>query len=212
MPAPELTQARAIILAKDIRDMELANAGGVAQPTARKWISGVSKPGGAATRTRIAKKFPELKPHFWDLLVALPPGFGEHNDAPEHAGAFAFEDGDGPEDGIQLAPYVPEDCDLMAPGAARSMVIAQITRLRADMILLRAARADASTVGKAESEIRRAALDLAKLAGELSPNEHARIVKSAQWRQIRDAMLDALDNYPDALAAVLDALAAVDAS
>lgn len=104
------------------------------------------------------------------------------------------------------AQYEPSDVDLDAPGAARSLVVAQLRRLQADTARLRAMTASDDAIRKAEEAERKASLDLAKLAGELNPTEEARLVKSLKWYALREAILKALEPWPDAITAVRDAL------
>lgn len=105
------------------------------------------------------------------------------------------------------ALYEPSDVDLEAPGAARALVVAQLKRLQDDTARLRQTRSSDAEIRKAEEAELKAAERLAKLAGELNPTEEQRLVKSVKWYAIREAVLKALEPFPDALRAVRDALA-----
>jgi hypothetical protein len=86
--------------------------------------------------------------------------------------------------------------------------VAQIHRLRIAREEARAIGADVSTVLKIEAAETKAAGDLAKLSGELSPLDENRLTRTAKFAALVDALARALRPYPEARAAVAAALAA----
>jgi transcriptional regulator with XRE-family HTH domain len=201
---------------------QIGDVAGVSKPAAAEWLSGKSKPSGERLERLVAAGFvtdagaferlpgaprpapTPAPPAPADLVADLRPAVPAWTAGVEQLKPPPLPPrAAGPE---APAPYEPSDVDLDAPGAARALVVAQIKRLQADCKRLRAGNASNDEIRKAEDAELKAAERLAKLAGELNPTEEQRLVKSVKWHVIKTAIFKALGPWPDALAAVVDAV------
>lgn len=199
------TLAHAIIYDRQIPQLTLAQAAGVSKVAAHKWFHLGGTPKGAKKRERIALALLEadgtslIPSQAWDLppsgyVFGQRPPYAAEPEGPEAPAHVSIS----MPPRIEVAQYKAAAVDFEAAGAARRIVEAQLLRLRQDIANHRAAQADAATIVKLETEERRAAMDLAKLAGELNPTEEQKLVKSKQWHRIRNAILRTLERHPDA--------------
>lgn len=211
---------------------QIGDTAGVSKPAAAEWIYGKSKPTGERLTRLVAAGFVSDAAAFERAPGAPRPGASQMRVAPDATSAPPPTIPDwtpGASDAGPLVPpplpprepepppppppaqYGPRVEALDAPGAARALVTAQLRRLQADTERLRLTKASDAEIRKAEAAETALAMQLAKLAGELNPTEEARLVKSVKWYAIREAILKALEPWPDALQSVRDALAREDA-
>ena len=121
-----------------------------------------------------------------------------------------------PEPVAALAAPVPvdsvDDPELGdGPNAARDAAAAMVRRLRGYRVEA-SARNDVAAVVKLSELERRALADFARVNGELSTSDEARLLKSPRWSAIRAALVRVLTPFPDAARAVADELERMEAS
>jgi len=164
---------------------KISAATGVALTTVQRWRSGALVPP-PDRRQELEAKF-QIPPAAWDDLL--------YDTAPAPPGALA------------TAPVPDDDVPIVTLDEAH----AQLRRVRRWRSW---AEAEGSGADKrAAFEAERKAIELvARLDGAYAAGaDESKLVATPRWQAIRAALLDALQPYPDATAAVVEALHALDA-
>lgn len=154
----------------------------VSRAAAQSWRDGVKKPD-TQNRSRIARRWPELEEHLWDMRPASAAEAAPPPRSPPSVESSADE--------------VDKDVKTLARDH-----LAHVRRLRED----------AAAGGKAGEHIklldleRKTIMDLAKFSGELTAADENKLTDTARWKQIRQRIAETLSPYPDAARAVVAAL------
>ncbi len=155
---------------------EIASAAGVSRAAASAWRSGKAKPAEAARRALEGSPW-NISPKWWDESAPVAVRRG--------GGAPARPDGRGTSDTTQL----------------QEELLQRIQALRA-----RGAASDsAATSARLIQLEQKAIVELARLTGQSASNE-AQLAGSPAWLKLRDLLLAALSEHPDAARAVLKLL------
>lgn len=113
-------------------------------------------------------------------------------------------------DGHESAEAADDELELDAPGAGRAAMLAQLRILRQHRRRAERRGDDSGWMRLVDLE-RKALVEFARLNGELTPTDEARLTSSARWQAIRAAIANALALHPQAAEAVERALAEIDA-
>jgi uncharacterized membrane protein len=103
-----------------------------------------------------------------------------------------------------LPPPAPAPARDHSPGDVTAAALETMGVLREQL-----RRADSDVMPTVANSLLNSIKVLAKLTGQLEITEAA-ILRSPAWRRVSEAMFDSLIPFPDALAAVVDALAKLD--
>lgn len=186
-------EAQRILLELGVGASELAGVAGVTRQAAHGYLRGKKKPS-AEVRSRIEAQWPEAKAKLWDVLPRRP----------ERAAVQAPEE---PSKGA-VSSVLPE-----SPGGfvdARSAAKAHLEEVE-QMLAEAKAEGRMADVTKLLDQRRKSIVDLARFSGELTATEESKLTETQRWREVRQAIVDAVARFPDAAKALAEALEAVDA-
>jgi transcriptional regulator with XRE-family HTH domain len=177
---------------------EIGSIAGVSQEAVRKWLGGLTTPQPEA-RAKLRTKFQIPKPA-WD---EAPITSGQKLPPPSKQSRTREAPVTGPE------PEEDTDADLAlaldGPDAARE---AAANHLRRVQRLREAAekKGSATEYTRALELERKAILDFGRFNGELTPADESRLTQTPRFKAISSAIAKALLPYPEAAAAVSNAL------